>query len=64
MGPYGNRYLAIPHGGHNMFFKDKEGNWWSSFFGWQGDPPFVERPAILRVEFGLDGEPRPKPIRD
>jgi hypothetical protein len=64
MGPYGNRYLAIPHGGHNMFFKDKEGQWWSSFFGWQGDPPFVERPAILRIEFGLDGEPRPMPIRD
>lgn len=64
MGPYGNRYLAIPHGGHNMFFKDKEGKWWSTFFGWQGDPPFAERPAILRIEFGLDGEPRPMPNRD
>jgi len=21
-GPYGDRYLAVPHGGHNMFFKD------------------------------------------
>jgi hypothetical protein len=64
MGPYGDRYLAIPHAGHNMFFKDKQGNWWSTFFGWQGDPPFTEGPGILRVEFGLDGEPRPAPIRD
>lgn len=63
MGPYGDRYLAIPHGGHNMFFKDKDGNWWSTLFGWQGDPPFTERPGILRIEFGLDGEPRPMAIR-
>ncbi|MCX6345435.1 MAG: family 43 glycosylhydrolase [Armatimonadetes bacterium] len=63
MGPYGNRYLAIPHGGHNMFFKDKKGNWWSTFFGNDDDAPFTERPGMLRVEFGLDGEPRPVAIR-
>jgi len=62
-GPWSDRYLAIPHGGHNMFFKDKDGNWWSTFFGNDGDAAFKERPAILRVEFGLDGEPRPVPIR-
>jgi len=54
-GPYGDRYLAIPHGGHNMLFKDKNGNWWSTFFGSDGNAPFTERPAILPVEFGLDG---------
>jgi len=63
LGPYGERYLAIPHGGHNMFFKDKGGNWWSTFFGNDGDAPFKERAGILRVEFGLDGDPRPLPIR-
>ena len=63
LGPYGLRYLAIPHGGHNMFFEDAGGNWWSSFFGNDGDAPFNERAGILRVEFGLDGEPRPLPIR-
>jgi len=63
MGPYGPRYLAIPHGGHNTFFKDKKGNWWSTFFGNDGDAIFNERAGILRVEFGLDGEPRPMPIR-
>jgi xylan 1,4-beta-xylosidase len=62
-GPYGDRYLAVPHGGHNMFFKDAGGNWWSSFFGNDGDAPFTERAGFLRVEFGLDGEPRPLPIR-
>ncbi len=62
-GPYGPRYLAVPHGGHNMFFKDKKGQWWSTFFGNDGDAPFTERPAILRIMFGLDGEPRPQPIK-
>ena len=59
MGPYGDRYLAIPHGGHNMFFQDKAGAWWSTLFGNDPNAPFTERPAILRVEFGLDGHVRP-----
>jgi len=59
-GPYGNRYLAIPHGGHNMFFEDANHQWWSTFFGNDGDAPFKERPAILPIEFGADGEPRPQ----
>lgn len=62
-GPYGDRYLAVPHGGHNMFFKDMSGQWWSTFFGNDGDAPFREKPGLLRTEFGLDGEPRPVPIR-
>ena len=62
-GPYGPRYLAIPHGGHNMFFQDKTGNWWSTFFGNDGDASFTEKAGILRVGFGLDGEPRPMPMR-
>lgn len=49
-GPYGNRYLAIPHAGHNTFFKDNQGQWWSSFFCNDSHSPFRERPAILRVE--------------
>ena len=61
MGPYGDRYLAIPHGGHNMFFKDKDGRWWSTFFGSDPHAPFTERAAILRVEFGPAGRIRPVP---
>lgn len=60
-GPYGDRYLAVPHGGHNMFFKDTSGQWWSTFFGNDGDAPFREKPGLLRIEFSLDGEPRPAP---
>jgi len=59
-GPYGPRYLAIPHGGHNMLFSDKEGNWWSTFFGNDRDAPFRERPAILRIELDPQGRIRPK----
>jgi beta-xylosidase len=62
-GPYGEAYLAVPHGGHNMFFKDLGGNWWSTFFGTDDDAPFREKPGLLRIEFGLDGEPRPMPVR-
>ncbi len=58
-GPYGNRYLAVPHGGHNMFFKDAKGHWWSTFFGNDQDAPFREKPGLLPVRLGLDGEPRP-----
>lgn len=58
-GPYGPRYLAIPHAGHNTFFKDNEGNWWSSFFGNDKHSPFRERPAIVRVDFDEHGHVRP-----
>jgi xylan 1,4-beta-xylosidase len=50
-GPYGDRYIAIPHGGHNMFFQDKQGQWWSSLFGNNANAPFRERPGALKVEF-------------
>ena len=50
-GPYGPRYEAIPHGGHNTFFQDGAGKWWSTYFG----PPWRERPAILPVEFDSQG---------
>ncbi|NHN28925.1 family 43 glycosylhydrolase [Paenibacillus sp. S3N08] len=59
-GPYGDRYLAIPHGGHNTFFQDKSGQWWSTFFGNNDSAPFKERPAALRIEF--DSDLRIKPM--
>ena len=42
-GPYGDRYLAVPHGGHNMFFRDREGQWWSTLFGSDPYAPVIER---------------------
>ncbi len=58
-GPYGDRYEAVPHGGHNLFFADKDGKWWSTFFGNDATAPFRERPALLRIEVGQDGKIRP-----
>jgi len=57
-GPYGSRYEAVPHGGHNMFFKDDRGNWWSSYFGGDGGAPWCERPGILPIERSADGRVR------
>ncbi|MBM3493947.1 MAG: hypothetical protein FJX72_06460 [Armatimonadetes bacterium] len=54
-GPYGARYEAIPHGGHNALFRDARGKWWSTYFG----PPWYERAAILPVTFGRGGRLRP-----
>ncbi|MCP5522995.1 MAG: family 43 glycosylhydrolase [Verrucomicrobiales bacterium] len=44
-GPYRERYEAIPHGGHNVFFQDELGGWWSTIF----NGPISERPAIVPV---------------
>jgi len=60
-GPYGDRYLAVRHGGHNMFFKDKDGQWWSTFFGNDPQAPFRERPGIVRVRITKDGTVQPLP---
>lgn len=50
-GPYGERYEAIPHGGHNVFFKDGSGNWWSTYFGSDPGAPWREQPGVLPVRF-------------
>lgn len=63
-GPYGDRYLAIPHGGHNMLFKDREGKWWSTFFGNDDTAPFRQKPGILRIEIDEQGRIRPLPELD
>jgi xylan 1,4-beta-xylosidase len=60
-GPYGPRFLAVPHGGHNSYFKGPDGRWWSTFFGNDPRAPFRERPAALALEFQPDGSFRPKP---
>lgn len=59
-GPYGRKFLAVPHGGHNSYFKDRNGQWWSTFFGNDPRAPFRERPAVLPIEFLPDGTFRPK----
>ncbi|WP_413375471.1 family 43 glycosylhydrolase [Paenibacillus taichungensis] len=59
-GPYEDRYIAVRHGGHNMYFQDQQQQWWSTFFGNNDSAPLRERPAILRVE--LDSQGRWGPI--
>jgi lysophospholipase L1-like esterase/pimeloyl-ACP methyl ester carboxylesterase len=54
-GPYGVRYEAIPHAGHNTYFKDNLGQWWSTYFGSDDTAPWTERPGILPIQFGADG---------
>ncbi len=58
-GPYGARYEAIPHGGHNMFFHDERGQWWSSYFGSDRSAPWRERAGILPVAIDSDGRIHP-----
>jgi beta-xylosidase len=59
-GPYRRRRLAISHGGHNMFFKDKQGAWWSTMFGGDNNSPIVHRPGLVRIEFAADGTVHPR----
>jgi xylan 1,4-beta-xylosidase len=58
-GPYGDRYMAIPHAGHNMIFKDGSGQWMSTFFGHDKKAAFREKPGILPIEFDANGKIRP-----
>ena len=58
-GPWSDAYLAIPHAGHNMFFKDKQGKWWATYFGNDSLAAFRERPAILPVDFDATGKIKP-----
>ncbi|MGH8021161.1 MAG: family 43 glycosylhydrolase [Opitutaceae bacterium] len=38
--PFGDKFLAIPHTGHNSFFRDRDGNCWAAFFGNDPRAPF------------------------
>lgn len=58
-GPYSARYVSVPYAGHNTFFQDNEGQWWSTMFGNDPQAPIQKRPGILRVEFDADGHIRP-----
>jgi hypothetical protein len=61
-GPYRERYEALPHAGHNMFFQDERGQWWSTFFGSDRGAPWQERPGILPIAFGPQGRVQPQSL--
>lgn len=54
-GPYRLRHEAVPCGGGTCYFKDKQNNWWCTFFGNDSQAPFREMPAMIRVDFANDG---------
>jgi xylan 1,4-beta-xylosidase len=58
-GPYSTRYVSVPYAGHNTFFQDADGQWWSTMFGNDPQAPIQKQPGILRVEFDRDGHIRP-----
>lgn len=58
-GPYGPRYEALPHAGHNMFFRDERGGWWSSYFGSDPHAPWQERPGVFPIAFDAEGRVKP-----
>lgn len=54
-GPYTHRHESVPCGGGTGFFKDKQGKWWSSFFGNDPQSHFREKIGFVRVDFSKDG---------
>jgi xylan 1,4-beta-xylosidase len=58
-GPYSARYVSVPYAGHNTFFQDHRGQWWSTMFGNDAQAPIQKRPGILRIEFDAAGHIRP-----
>jgi beta-xylosidase len=60
MGPYSARYVSVPYAGHNNFFQDTKGNWWSTMFGNDPDAPFQKLAGIIPIEFDKDGHIKPK----
>jgi hypothetical protein len=59
-GPYEPMKRTLPHCGHNNFFKDGEGNWWSTYFGTDPFAPFTIRPGVVPVEIDKTGCVSPK----
>jgi beta-xylosidase len=59
-GPYHERYEALPHAGHNTFFKDTRGQWWATYFGSDGQAPWRERPGLLPIEWDANGRVQPR----
>jgi len=55
-GPYHSRHESVSCAGGTGFFKDKHGEWWTSYFGNDVQSPFLEKPAALRIDFDKNGK--------
>lgn len=58
-GPYSPRYVALLDAGHNVFFKDEAGAWWSTYFGSGAGGPWREKPGVLPIQFDEKGVVHP-----
>ena len=54
-GPYRNWEEAVPCGAGGNFFRDKDGNWWCTYFGNDDQSPWREKPGIVKIEFDAQG---------
>jgi hypothetical protein len=55
-GPYTGRYEAAPCNGGTNFFRAKNGDWFTCFFGDDKQAPWREKPGIIKVEFDKNGK--------
>lgn len=55
-GPYHGRHESVPTAGGTGFFKDKQGRWWTTYFGNDEQAAWREKPGIVMVEFAADGK--------
>lgn len=60
LGPYSARYVSVPYAGHNTFFQDAAGQWYSTMFGNDPDAPVQKLAAVVPVEFDAQGHLKPK----
>ncbi|WP_167856840.1 hypothetical protein [Hymenobacter aquaticus] len=49
----------MPYAGHDVFFQDVRGQWWSTLFGNDDDAPVRKQAAVVPVEFDKQGHIRP-----
>lgn len=54
-GPYRMRHEAAPCAGGGNVFRDRDGLWWSTFFGNDEQSHFREKPGLIRIDFDSDG---------
>jgi len=55
-GPYTGRYEAVPCNGGTNFFKAKNGDWFTCFFGDDRQALWREKPGIIKIEFDAAGK--------
>ncbi len=56
LGPYRGRHEGPSGGGGGNVFRDKTGQWWQTYFGNDKQMPFREKPAIVKIDFAVDGK--------